>query len=116
VEAAGAGGAVRGVREPTRASRRRDGGATSAAVPRDRATQGRAGLAQKGRLAGSPEQKRALIEPDHPTLSVARQCALLGLARSSWYYQPQPPSATPPELLDRLDEQYTRTPFHGSTP
>jgi putative transposase len=39
---------------------------------------------------------------------------LLGLARSSWYYQPAPPSATTQELLDRLDEQYTRTPFYGS--
>jgi putative transposase len=60
------------------------------------------------------DQKRALIEPAHPTLSVARQCDLLGLARSSWYYQPAPPSATTQELLDRLDEQYTRTPFYGS--
>jgi putative transposase len=55
-----------------------------------------------------------LIEPDHPTLSVARQCTLLGLPRSSWYYQPRPLSATTQELLDRLDEQYTRTPFYGT--
>jgi putative transposase len=54
-----------------------------------------------------------LLEPAHPTLSVAQQCALLGLARSSWYYQPAPPSALTQELLDRLDEQYTRTPFYG---
>jgi putative transposase len=39
---------------------------------------------------------------------------LLGLARSSWYYQPRPPAATTQELLDRLDEQYTRTPFYGT--
>jgi putative transposase len=54
-----------------------------------------------------------LLEPAHPTLSVAQHCALLGLARSSWYYQPAPPSALTQELLDRLDEQYTRTPFYG---
>ncbi len=47
-------------------------------------------------------------------MSVAQQCALVGLARSSWYYQPRPPSATTQELLDRLDEQYTRTPFYGT--
>ena len=47
-------------------------------------------------------------------MSVARQCALLGLARSSWYYQPRPPTALTQELLDRLDEQYTRTPFYGT--
>ena len=54
-----------------------------------------------------------LIEPSHPDLSVARQCALLGLARSSWYYQPAATDLLTQELLDRLDEQYTRTPFYG---
>ena len=47
-------------------------------------------------------------------MSVARQCALLGLARSRWYYQPRPVAATTQELLDRLDAQYTRTPFYGT--
>jgi len=37
----------------------------------------------------------------------------VGLPRSSWYYAPVGPSATTQELLDRLDEQYTRTPFYG---
>jgi putative transposase len=45
---------------------------------------------------------------------VTEQCALLGVPRASWYYQPVPPSPTTQELLDRLDEQYTRTPFYGS--
>ena len=45
---------------------------------------------------------------------MARQCTLLGLARSSWYYQLRPPSATTQKLLDRLDAQYTRTPFYGT--
>jgi putative transposase len=56
---------------------------------------------------------RALIEPGYSTLSVARQCALVGLPRSSWYYEPVGRSALTQELLDRLDEQYTRTPFYG---
>jgi putative transposase len=68
----------------------------------------------KGKCIWPLEQKRALIEPDHPTLSVTEQCALLGVPRASWYYQPVPPSPTTQELLDRLDEQYTRTPFYGS--
>ena len=38
----------------------------------------------------------------------------MGLPRSSWYYQSRPPAATTQELLDRLDEQYTRTPFYGT--
>jgi putative transposase len=44
---------------------------------------------------------------------VARQCALLGLPRSSWYYQPAATDPLTQELLNRLDEQYTRTPFYG---
>jgi len=37
----------------------------------------------------------------------------VGLPRSSWYYESVGPSALTQELLDRLDEQYTRTPFYG---
>jgi len=54
-----------------------------------------------------------LIEPAHPQVSLARQCALVGLPRSSWYYQPAPVSPDMLQLLRLLDEQYTRTPFYG---
>jgi putative transposase len=54
-----------------------------------------------------------LIEPDHPTLSVVRQCELLGLPRSSWYYKPQEVVSVDLELMRRIDEQYTLTPFYG---
>jgi putative transposase len=50
---------------------------------------------------------------EHPQLSVARQCALLGLARSSWYYTPQGESTENLELMRRMNEQYTQTPFYG---
>ena len=59
------------------------------------------------------EQKRQLIEPNHPQLSIARQCELLGLARSSYYYEPMPESEENLLLMRLLDEQYTRTPFYG---
>jgi putative transposase len=64
-------------------------------------------------LAISVEQKRELVETGHPWLSLRRQCALLGLARGSWYYQPVGPSAEDVELMRLLDEQYTATPFYG---
>jgi putative transposase len=54
-----------------------------------------------------------LLEPGHPQLSLRRQCALLGLARSSLYYQPAPVSAEDLPLMRLLDEQYTATPFYG---
>jgi putative transposase len=57
--------------------------------------------------------KRTLIEPGHPQLSVARQCVLLNMSRSSWYYTPHGECAENLELMRRMDEQYTQTPFYG---
>jgi putative transposase len=55
-----------------------------------------------------------LIEADHPELSVRRQCALLGLARSSLYYEPVPESAENLRLMRLIDQEYTAHPFYGS--
>jgi putative transposase len=55
-----------------------------------------------------------LVEPGHPELSVRRQCALLGLARSSLYYQPATASAANLALMRLIDERYTAWPFYGS--
>ena len=62
----------------------------------------------------SADARRRLIEPDHPELSVRRQCALLGLNRSSLYYEPAGESAENLRLMRRIDEQYTAHPFYGS--
>jgi len=43
-----------------------------------------------------------------------QQCELLGLARSSYYYEPVPTSEENLRLMRLLDEQYTRTPFYGT--
>jgi putative transposase len=61
----------------------------------------------------SVEQKRALIEPAHLQLSIRRQCALLGLARSTLYDQPLGERAENLQLMRLLDEQYTATPVYG---
>jgi putative transposase len=45
---------------------------------------------------------------------VQRQCELLGLPRSTYYYQPRPESAENLRLLRRLDELYLECPFFGS--
>src|SRR5438034_10321453 len=47
-------------------------------------------------------------------LSVIRQCALLGIARSSFYYRPRPESAEELDLLKRLDRIFTDHPVYGS--
>jgi len=54
-----------------------------------------------------------LIEPDHPKISIVRQCELLELARSSYYYQGAGESEENLHVMRLLDEQYTKTPFYG---
>ncbi|HYT93495.1 MAG TPA: IS3 family transposase, partial [Gemmataceae bacterium] len=68
----------------------------------------------KKKSAQSPEQLRPLVEPDHPQLSVRRQCALLGLKRSSLYYEPVGETLDNLRLLRLLDAEYTAQPFRGS--
>jgi putative transposase len=45
---------------------------------------------------------------------VRRQCELLGLNRSSLYYEPAPETAENLRLMRLLDEEYTAHPFYGS--
>jgi putative transposase len=47
-------------------------------------------------------------------VSVVRQCELLGLARSTWYYEPVGESPENLALMRRIDQQYLQTPFYGS--
>ena len=54
-----------------------------------------------------------MVEPDHATLSIRRQCELVGLSRASYYYRPATESPLNLELMRRIDEQYLRTPFYG---
>jgi len=54
------------------------------------------------------------IEPNPPAVSLAVQCQLLGLSRSTWYERASAPSALNVELMRRLDEEYTAHPFYGS--
>ncbi len=68
----------------------------------------------KKKLPASFEDKRSLVDVGHPALSVRRQCELLGLNRSSLYYQPAGETAENLRLMRRIDEQYTACPFYGS--
>jgi len=55
-----------------------------------------------------------LVDSGHPEISIRRQCELLGVNRSSWYYRPVEESAEDLQLMRLIDEQYTRTPFFGT--
>ena len=63
-----------------------------------------------------------MIEPGHPSLSVARQCELVSISRSGFYYQPA--GETPLNLAlmrlpeasasSEIDAQFLETPWYGS--
>jgi len=64
-------------------------------------------------LPDSIDFKRECVDPGHPRVSVRRQCDLLGLNRSSWYYEPLGISAENLAWMRRIDEQYLKTPWYG---
>ncbi len=57
---------------------------------------------------------RALIDFEHKQLSVVKQCDLLGLSRSSLYYQARPEQLKTMMLMRSIDEIYLNCPFFGS--
>ena len=55
-----------------------------------------------------------MIEPEHSTLSVVRQCELVSISRSSFYYQPMGETAENLGLMRLIDAQFLETPWYGS--
>ncbi len=62
----------------------------------------------------SVEQRRALIDPGHEQLSIVRQCELVSISRSSFYYQPVGETAENLALMRLIDAQFLETPWYGS--
>ena len=62
----------------------------------------------------SAPDRRARLDRNHPQLSVRRQCAMLGLARSGVYRLPRPANDEEVDLMRRIDALFTRWPFLGS--
>jgi len=54
-----------------------------------------------------------MIEPEHPEVSIRRQCELVGLNRSTYYYKQVPESELNLFLMRLIDQQYMKTPFYG---
>lgn len=48
------------------------------------------------------------------TLTVKRQCELLGLNRTSVYYTPRPVSQADLQLKRRIDELHLKHPYYGA--
>ncbi len=59
-------------------------------------------------------ERKETIRRDHPGLSLGRQCHLLSISRSSFYYTPKGESAENLSLMRRIDELFLKYPFYGS--
>jgi putative transposase len=55
-----------------------------------------------------------MIEPEHPQLSVVRQCALISISRSGFYYRPAGETRLNLMLMRLIDEQFLETPWYRS--
>jgi len=59
-------------------------------------------------------ERKAMIGRDHPDLSLSRQCQVLAISRSSFYYAPKGESVENLALMRRIDELFLKYPFYGS--
>jgi putative transposase len=62
----------------------------------------------------SVARRQGLVTPEHPALSVVRQCALLAISRSGFYYEVVGDSEANLALMRLIDQQFLETPFYGS--
>lgn len=62
----------------------------------------------------SRERRKGLVEPENPGLSITKQCELLQLSRSSWYYEALGESELNLTLMRLIDEQFLETPYYGA--
>ncbi len=62
----------------------------------------------------SREERMVQIEREESELPLSLQADLLGISRSSLYYQPRPPSQEELSIKHRIDELCTDYPFYGS--
>jgi putative transposase len=55
-----------------------------------------------------------MIDPGHAKLSIVRQCELVRISRSSFYFTGKGQSPLNLKLMRLIDEQFLQTPFYGS--
>src|SRR5258708_10176621 len=130
----GAGAALRGPPEPDQRVEEAAAGARGAGVRSRDGNRGRGGPGARAREAAgqdrradggarffsaearkmSARDRRGLLDRDHGKLSIRRQCALLGVARSGVYRAPRPANDNDLAVMRRLDELFTAWPFLGA--
>ena len=68
----------------------------------------------QGLRSVSPGRRVEMVDPTHARLSIVRQCRLVSVARSSFYYEGTGESPLNLRLLRGIDAQFLETPFYGS--
>ena len=61
----------------------------------------------------SVSRRQSMVLHGHATLSVVRQCDLLGISRSGLYYAPKGESALNHVLMREIDLAFIEWPFLG---
>jgi putative transposase len=54
------------------------------------------------------------VDKENKTISLVRQSEMLGISRSSLYYQPTPISEKDKQIMDLIDRIYTDCPYYGN--
>lgn len=62
----------------------------------------------------SPAEKKSMVTRDHPNLSIVRQCEILELSRSAFYYAPVGLDKETLAIMKAIDRAFTKYPFFGS--
>lgn len=55
-----------------------------------------------------------MVERAHSRLNLSKQCKILHVSRSAFYYRPNTMSKADLDLLNKIDEIYTKFPYYGS--
>jgi putative transposase len=61
----------------------------------------------------SSVERRTIVDKAHKSLSISRQCELLDIHRSGYYYKPCIESQLNLHLMELIDKQYMDKPFMG---
>jgi putative transposase len=64
-------------------------------------------------LSKSKDKLRNSVELGNLRIPIKRQCQLLGINRSSYYYHPVPITDETIKLMNRIDEIYIDKPYYG---
>jgi putative transposase len=59
------------------------------------------------------KQRQQLIDVNHQTLSLRRQCKLLGINKSTVYSKPRDVDGKAVDLLNEIRDIWVRWPFYG---